>query len=72
LIVKLRNTVESQPAAFVNVEVYVPLVVYVVPFADHVYESQAMALCKLDVAVLIVKFNVAIESHPAAFVSVAV
>jgi hypothetical protein len=42
LIVKFNVVVKGQPAAFVPTWVYVPEVVYIVPFKDHVYESQAV------------------------------
>ena len=72
LIVRFNVAIESHPAAFVNVAVYVPLVVYVVAFADQVYELHAVTVSEPEVELLIVRFNVAIESHPAAFVNVAV
>jgi hypothetical protein len=40
--------------------VYVPLVVYVVPFIDHVYESHALAVVVLFVLGVIVNTNVSV------------
>jgi hypothetical protein len=71
LIVNTNVAIESQPAAFVNVWVYVPEVVYVVPFVQ-VYELQAVTGVEEAELLLIVKFNVIIESQPAAFVNVCV
>jgi hypothetical protein len=42
LIVKFNVAIESHPAAFVNVAVYEPLVVYRVELADHVYDPHAV------------------------------
>ncbi len=42
LIVKFSVVVKVQPNAFVPTCVYVPEVVYVVPFKAHVYELQAV------------------------------
>ena len=67
MIVKFNVTVESQPAAFVKTFVYAPEAVYVVPFSAHVYESHAVADVDDDVGWVIVKFNVIVESQPAAF-----
>jgi len=47
---------------------YEPLEVYVLPF--HVYELQATIVLVDELGWLIVKFNVATESQPAAFVPV--
>jgi UV DNA damage repair endonuclease len=68
LTVKFNVATESQPAAFVPLNVYTPDVVYVVPF--HVYELQAVSDELEEVGDLIVKFKVATESHPTAFVVV--
>jgi hypothetical protein len=66
LMVTFNVATESQPAALVNVFVYVPLVVYVTPF--HTYDPHTGAGEVVDVVdFLIVKFNVATESHPTAF-----
>jgi hypothetical protein len=72
LTVKFNIAIESHPAAFVNVAVYEPEFVYVIEFADHVYELHAVTDSEPVELLLTVKFNVAIESHPAAFVNVAV
>jgi hypothetical protein len=67
LIVKFNVAVFKQPDAFNDVYVYVPPAVYETPFAAHVYESQATS-DKDDVELLlIVKFNVSVFRHPAAF-----
>jgi hypothetical protein len=44
-------------------EVYVPLVVYVVPFTDHVYESHALAVVVLFALGVIVNTKVSVL-HP--------
>jgi hypothetical protein len=65
-MVKFKVAVESQPAAFVVLNVYTPDAVYVLPF--QLYELHALSV---DVDVeerRIVKFNVAVESQPAALV----
>jgi hypothetical protein len=67
LIVRFNVEVCTQPAAFNDVEVYEPLALYVTPFADHVYESQATADDVDDELLLIVKFNVAVFTQPEAF-----
>ena len=72
LIVKFNVATESHPFALVSVAVYVPEVVYVIEFAAHVYELQVMIDSDPDVLLLIVKFNVATESHPLAVVKFAV
>jgi hypothetical protein len=46
--------------------VYEPDVVYVLPF--QAYESQAVTVCVVNNASLIVNTNVAVESQPTAFV----
>ena len=61
-----------QPDAFNEVAVYEPLVVYVMPFADQVYELQAVSLTEDMVPVSMVKSNVTVLVHPAAFNDVAV
>ena len=68
LIVKFNVAVESQPAAFVPIQVYTPLVVYAVPF--HVYDTHSETVVVDVVGDRIVKFNVAVESQPAAFVPI--
>ena len=68
LIVKFNVATESQFAAFVVVNVYTPLAVYVVPF--HKNELQADSVLVEVVLLLMVKFNVATESQFAAFVVV--
>ena len=68
-IVKFKVAVESQPAAFVVLKVYVPLELYRVPF--QVYGNVAAQTETLVVDVVsfkMVRFNVAVESQPAAFV----
>ena len=67
LIVKFNVALFTQPAAFNDVYVYVPPAVYVTPFAAHVYELQAVCVKDDDVLLLIVKFNVAVFTQPAAF-----
>ena len=67
LIVKFNVAVFTQPAAFNDVEVYAPLALYETPFADHVYESQAVCVEDDVELLLIVKFNVAVFKQPAAF-----
>ena len=66
LIVKLSVAVESQFAAFVPLNVYTPLAVYVVPF--HKYELHADCVVDEVVLFLIVKLSVAVESQPAPLV----
>jgi hypothetical protein len=68
LIVKCKVCTESQPAAFVNVFVYAPDVVYVEPV--HVNVLQVDSVVEPMLLYLIVKFNVCTESQPAAFVNV--
>ncbi len=59
-------TTESQPAAFVSVNVAVLFdEVYVIP-SIHVYESQAVCVSVPVVALLMVKSSVTSESHPLA------
>jgi hypothetical protein len=65
-IVKFNVAIESQPAAFVVLNVYTPDAVYVLPF--QLYELHALSV---DVDVeerRMVKFKVAVESQPASFV----
>jgi len=69
LIVNVNVAVFVQPEAFIDVNVYVPLVVYVEPF--HVYESQAVTVeLSLVEPLLIVNVNVAVLVQPAAFIDV--
>ena len=72
LIVKFNVAIESHPFADVNAAVYTPEVEYVIEFAAHVYELHAVTDSDPEVLLLIVRFNVAIESHPFADVNVAV
>ena len=67
LIVKFNVAVFKQPAAFNDVCIYVPPAVYVTPLAAHVYESHEVCVNDVDVLLLIVKFNVAVFTQPAAF-----
>jgi hypothetical protein len=67
LIVKFNVSVFKQPAAFNDVCIYVPPAVYVTPLAAHVYESHEVCVNDDDVLLLIVKFNVAVFTQPAAF-----
>jgi hypothetical protein len=67
LIVKFNVSVFKHPAAFNDVFVYAPLALYVTPFAPQVYESQDEAFIDDDELLLIVKFNVAVFTQPAAF-----
>jgi hypothetical protein len=67
LIVKFNVAVFKQPAAFNDVFVYVPPAVYDTPFSAHVYESHEVCVNDVDVLLLIVKFNVAVFTQPAAF-----
>jgi hypothetical protein len=69
-MVKFNVAVESQPAAFVPLQVYVPLVVYVVPFHKKLLQTFAV---EVDTLLLrMVKFNVITESQPTALVVVKV
>ena len=68
LIVRFIVCIESQLAAFVNVFVYAPDVVYVVPV--HVNVLHADSVVEPVLLYLIVRFIVWIESQLAAFVSV--
>jgi uncharacterized membrane protein len=74
LTVNIKVGIESQPVDPVNVgPVYVPAALYGVPF--HVYgndDGQIETFVVLVEVAFITKFNVAIESHPAAFTKVAV
>ena len=65
-MVKFNVAVESHPAAFVVLKVYVPLWVYVLPF--QLYESHDVMSVEDVVGCLMVKCSVAVESHPPAFV----
>jgi len=67
LTVKFNVAVFVQPDAFDDVYVYAPLALYVIPFAAHVYESQATSDNDEVELLLIVKFNVAVFKHPDAF-----
>jgi hypothetical protein len=67
LIVKFNVSVFKHPDAFNDVFVYVPLALYVTPLAAHEYESHEEALIDDDELLLIVKFNVAVFTQPAAF-----
>ena len=67
LIVKFNVSVFKHPDASNDVFVYVPPAVYVTPFAAQVYESHEEALIDDDELLLIVKFNVAVFTQPAAF-----
>ena len=67
MIVKFNVSVFKQPAAFNDVCIYVPPAVYVTPLAAHVYESHEVWVNDVDVLLLIVKFNVAVFTQPAAF-----
>ena len=51
---------------------YDPEAVYVTPFETQVYESQTVSLVIIPVRGVIVKFNVSVCVHPAAFNEVAV
>jgi tRNA G10 N-methylase Trm11 len=64
LIVKFNVLVSGHPEALVLVEVYVPLEVYVCPFADdQVYVSQAVSEADSEVLLLMVNTNVSVI-HP--------
>ncbi len=67
-MVKFKVIVSGQPAAFVPTCVYVPELVYVVPFKAHVYESHAVSATVAVVELLIIKLSVVVNGHPAAFV----
>jgi hypothetical protein len=67
LIVKFNVAVFTQPDVFNEVQVYEPEAVYDVPLHDHVYELHAVAVKLEVVLLLIVKFNVAVFTQPAAF-----
>jgi hypothetical protein len=65
-MVKVSVAVFKQPAAFKLVSVYVPLIVYVVPFQS--YELQAVVvMLPFVVIALIVKFKLLVLAHPFAF-----
>jgi hypothetical protein len=73
VVVTVAVTTESQPAALVNVAVYVPAPVMLTPF--HVVGNvvlQIERLILLLVAEFTVRFKVAVESQPAALVKLAV
>jgi len=57
----------TQPEAFNDVFVYVPLAVYVIPFAGHVYELHVVWDIDDAVLFIIIKFKVAVFTQPAAF-----
>ena len=67
MIVKFNVSVFKHPDAFNDVFVYAPLALYVTPLAPHEYESHEEALIDDDELLLIVKFNVAVFTQPAAF-----
>ena len=69
-MVKFNVAIESQPAALVPDQVYVPLVVYVVPFQVKLLQTFDV---EVEVVLLrMVRFNVITESQPAALVVVKV
>ena len=65
-MVKFKVAVLSHPFAFVVLNVYVPLEVYVLPF--QLKGEHATTESTELVGWLIVKFKVAVLSHPFAFV----
>jgi hypothetical protein len=67
-MVNANVLVSGHPAAFVLVEVYVPLEVYVCPFTDQVYVSQAETVWLDDVLLLIVNTNDLVSGQPASLV----
>ena len=70
---RLRVAMESQPAALVRLAVYVPAVLIVCPF--QLYGSWLVQIAVLVVLVSVgvtVRLKVAMESHPAALVRLAV
>src|SRR3954463_16698328 len=70
---KFKVEIESQPAALIKVAVYVPAALIVWPF--QVYGSWLLHMVVFVVLVSVaftLRFNVAIESHPAALIKVAV
>ena len=64
-MVRFNVAVFTQPEAFNEVKVYIPLAVYDEPF--QVYVSHAVADDDDVELLLIVKFNVAVFTQPAAF-----
>jgi hypothetical protein len=73
VVVTVAVTTESQPAAFVNVAVYVPAPVMLTPF--QVVGNVVLQIDKLMLlldAEFTVRFNVAVESQPTALVRFAV
>ena len=71
MIVKFSVATESHPAAFVVVNVYVPGIVYSIPFQPYGnWLGQTVTSVVDVVGSLIIKFRVTIESHPAALVVV--
>ncbi len=71
-MVKFKVTTESHQTALVKVtEGVLVLLVYVLPFSGHVYVSQAVCVSVDPVLLIMVRFNVTVESHPTALVKVA-
>ena len=71
MIVKFSVAIESHPAAFVVVNVYVPGIVYSIPFQLYGnWLGQTVTSLVDVVGSLIVKISVATESHPVALVVV--
>ena len=70
-MVRMRVVIESQPPVLVSVSLYVPAVVYWLPF--QVYGNWLVQMVVLVVSLntlFTVRINVLIESQPAALVSV--
>src|SRR5258706_462799 len=64
---------ESHPAALIKLTVYVPAELIVCPFQVYgSWLSQIVVFVVLVTAGFTVKFNVAIESHPAVLIKLAV
>jgi hypothetical protein len=71
--IKFKVAIESQPAVLIKLAVYIPAALMFWPF--HVYGSWLSQIVVFVVLVTVeftVKFNVAMESHPAALIKLAV
>ena len=69
-IVRFKVTTLSHPRALVPVQVYIPDVVYVVPFQCKLSHDDTDTV--QDDELLIVRFNIAVLSQPTAFIPVQV
>src|SRR5437762_1006754 len=70
---KFNEAIESHPAKLIKLAVYVPAALIVWPFQVYgSWLSQTVVFVVLVIVAFTIKFNVAMESHPATLIKLAV